>query len=56
MTDAISSLFGFINKLVDLLYSVTFELYGYEVSYFSIIFAFIVISMVVGIWWKGARG
>lgn len=56
MTNAIRYIFQFMHNIISLLRSYTFDFYNVHVSIIDIIFAFIVISMVVTVFWKGARG
>lgn len=48
--------FGFFSDLFDLLNSYTLTAFGVEVSLLIIFGAFIVLSMVINIFWKGAKG
>lgn len=48
--------FGFYNDLFSLLNSYTFTAFGVEVSILMVFFIFIVLSMVITLFWKGARG
>lgn len=55
MTDFFKLLIDFISSLFSLLFSVTFEFFGYQVSYASIIFVLIVFGFFACVFWKGAR-
>lgn len=46
---------GAFNQLLSLLDSISFNIAGYDVSYLSLIVAFLLISMVISIFWKGAK-
>lgn len=56
MTESVKLLFGFIGDIIGVLNDVTFKFYGVTVSFWSIIFVFIVIGMMVSVWWRGAKG
>lgn len=56
MTGAFNLIFDFINDLISLLDMASFDLYGFRVSYWSLIVVFIVISFFANVWWKGAKG
>lgn len=56
MTNYIQFIFSMFADLVDVLDGLKFQLYGVTVSYWSLIFAFIVVAMVCSVWWRGARG
>lgn len=47
--------FDIFNSLIGLLSSMTFSVYGIEVNYGAIVFAFLVVGFVVSVYWKGAR-
>lgn len=42
-------------NLLGLLNSISFEFYGYEVTYLSVLLAFFVLSMIISVFWKGAK-
>lgn len=48
--------FNFMHNFVATLGSYKFNFYGLNVSIVDIILGFIVMSMVVSVFWKGARG
>ena len=52
--------FGMIKYLYQVIFnhlnSVVFNINGVSVSYLSIILSFIFLSMVISIFWKGAKG
>lgn len=56
MTQAINLIFDFINDIISLLDTTTFDLYGFNVSIWSLILVFIVIFIFANVWWKGAKG
>lgn len=56
MTRAIDFIFDMMSVLYTTLNSAQFDLFGYRVGIGSIIFAFVVISIVCSVFWKGARG
>lgn len=47
---------SFFKKAITVLQSVDFSGFGVSVDLFDIVFSCIVISMVVSVFWKGARG
>lgn len=56
MLEAIQFFVSMWNKVIAVLDRHTFDFDGYPVSLSAIFFAFIVTSLVVTIFWKGARG
>lgn len=56
MTQVINFYYDCFADLVSLLDTTVFDLFGFRVSLWSIIFAFIVVAMVANVWWKGAKG
>lgn len=46
---------GFIRSIIELFDKHPLSIAGYEVSYFSLIFAFFVIGFVISYFWKGAK-
>ena len=56
MTDAIRLIFGFIGDIISVLDTTVFDLYGFRVSFCTIIFTFICVGIVANVWWKGAKG
>lgn len=56
MTEFFDFFVSMFQQLFSLLGSVRFVLYGYEVTWLSVVFVFLVIGFVVGVFWKGARG
>lgn len=58
MTDLgafLDSLISMLSQFVGFLSSMTISVYGIDVNYAAIIFAFIVIGFVISVYWKGAR-
>ena len=51
----LDSFISILSQFVGFLTSMTISVYGIEVNYAAIIFAFIVIGFVVSVYWKGAR-
>lgn len=49
-------LLSFFNGIIGMLRNLTFDGFGVETNYFDVIFAAIVVMMVIGLFWKGARG
>lgn len=49
-------MFNFMNNFVNTIGQYKFNFYGLNVSIVDIILGFIVMSMVVSVFWKGARG
>lgn len=56
MTEALQFFVDRLGNLIDLLDFIKFDMYGYKVSYWGVIFAFIVIVMFASVWWRGAKG
>lgn len=56
MTEAYKFLIDSFKSVLDQLDSIKFDFFGFKVSYWGIIFAGIIISMIAAVWWKGARG
>lgn len=56
MDDFFSAMYGIVESLVSFLQSCSFVAFGISVNPFSISIAFIVLSMVVNLFYKGARG
>lgn len=56
LTDSLQLFFTFIADLISALDTVVFDMYGFRVSLWSIIFAFILVGIVANVWWKGAKG
>lgn len=55
MTDFIGMLFDMVADIIEVYDTIAvFDLYGFRVSYWSIMFVFIVIGMVANAWWRGA--
>lgn len=48
--------FGFFNGLFDLLGRYTISAFGVQVSLLTIFGAMIILSMIVSLFWKGAKG
>ena len=46
---------NFWQDIIDLFAAHPLEIAGYSVSYFSLVFAFIVIGFAVSYFWKGAK-
>lgn len=55
MTKFIVSFFNFMTDLLMLLDDLTIELFGYQVSLLSLIFALIVFGFVINVFWRGAK-
>lgn len=56
MTKALQFIFSCFSKLISVLDYAVFEIYDFRVSLWSLIFAFIVISIFANVWWRGAKG
>lgn len=56
MGDFFSAMYGIFASLVSFLQSCSFEAFGVTVNPFVISIAFIVLSMVLNLFYKGARG
>lgn len=56
MTDAINTLFDFMNSFLEEINLHTFEFYGFKIGLIDVIVGFLFISFVVTIFWKGAKG
>lgn len=56
MTEAVQFFFTNINKVISLLDTTVFDFYGFRVSIWSLMFSFILISIVANVWWRGAKG
>lgn len=56
ITDAVTFLFDCIAGIISVLDTCVFTLYGFDVSLWSIMFCFLMISMVASVFWRGARG
>lgn len=56
MEQFIFTFMDWVYDIVDVLRIPTFNIGGWTVSYFELVLGAIVISMVVGIAWKGAKG
>ena len=46
----------FMADILSLLNSIKFRLFGFTVSYLYLVLGFILVTMLVGIFWKGAKG
>lgn len=55
MQEFFTQFLNWFKELTDLLSSVQFRLYGYNVNLLSIFIAFIVIGFIVSFFWKGAK-
>lgn len=55
MFDFVILVKNFWQSIIDLFADHPLEFAGYKVSYFSLIFAFLVIGFVVSYFWKGAK-
>lgn len=56
MTDFFKMFFGdWWHSIIGLLKIPAFEFFGYSVTLWQIILAFIVINLFVTVWWKGAK-
>lgn len=56
MDDFFSAMFGIVASLVSFMESCSFVAFGITVNPFAISIAFIVLSMVLNQYYKGARG
>lgn len=56
MESAIKAIVGWFGDVLAVLNSCTFEAYGVEVSLLVIFGTLIVLNMVIGLFWKGAKG
>ena len=55
MADFFQFFAGMFENLLVVLDSIKLSMFGYEVTYLSIIVVGLMISMVAGVFWKGAR-
>lgn len=55
MTEAITTIFQIFYVFMRSLDGLSFELYGFEVKFYDVVFVFLVIGMVISMFWKGAR-
>lgn len=55
MTEFFTAFIGWWRSLFDLLDSITFELYGFNVSFLSVLFVFLLFAIVISVFWKGAK-
>lgn len=56
MTEALRFFVDMFKSILQTLENCTFEMYGLQVNFAGIVFAFIVIGIVVSVMWKGAKG
>lgn len=56
ITNSLQLFFTFISDLISTLDTVVFDMYGFRVSMWSIMLAFILVGIVANVWWKGAKG
>lgn len=56
MQEAIDFLINGITYTFDQLNAYTFEIYGMQVSFFTVFIGFIALYLVISAFWKGARG
>lgn len=56
MTQFVTFIASCIAILFNTINSVSFDLFGYSVSLGFILLSMIIISMVVSVFWKGAKG
>lgn len=56
MAEFISFFISMWQGLIGSLDSVRFDVFGIEASLFQILIGFILLSIVMGVFWKGARG
>ena len=56
MTDFVVLLRNFYVAIAGKLSTLEFPLFGYTVNLLSVLIVFVILSMVVSIFWKGARG
>lgn len=55
MTLFFEAFLGFMRDIILTFDQLKFELFGYKVSYFSILFVFLIIGFVINVFWRGAR-
>ena len=55
MTDFFVLFFNFFHQVIGLLASTVITIAGLQVSFLSIVIAMILISFVLGMFWKGAK-
>lgn len=55
MTQALEFIIDMFYTFFDFLASIVFEVQGQKVSYLGIVVATMLIAMVIGIFWKGAK-
>ena len=56
MLDAIYFVFDFFTDIIELLSFYYFEIGGMAISLFDIMIGAVVLSMIITVFWKGARG
>lgn len=56
MTEAIDFFGDCFQQLRDLLHGIVLPVMGYNVSFWQLVIAFIVVSMVITAFWRGAKG
>ena len=56
MTEFFEFFAQWMNNLLALLNSVTFRIFNFNVSLLYLLLGFIFVSMMLGIFWKGAKG
>lgn len=56
MVNAIEFIIDFMRDIISELDKVSFQAFGFPVTLVDIFVGFIAMSMVIGVFWKGARG
>lgn len=57
LTSAFQTIISFMLGLIDKLAQKTaFSAFGLSVNWFSVVLAFLVVTMIVSIFWRGAKG
>lgn len=55
MVQAIDSIINFMSSILDKLDQYQFQAFGFPVSILDILVGFLAMSIVIGVFWKGAR-
>lgn len=56
LQSAFEAIFGWLGDILAVLNSTMIDAFGVSVSFLVIIGAFIVLNMVIGLFWRGAKG
>lgn len=56
MTEFFTLFINFFQSMISTVNSHSFDIFGVSVGIFDLIFGFIALSMVISIFWKGAKG